>query len=555
MSQEVPIRHSWYERLLNVVSLVKPGEGYSCVLMTLNACILMTAYYLLKVIREPLILQYGGAEYKSYATAIQAGLLILIVPFFSVLYHRYAEHEKRSIIINRVLLFFITNLAIFAFLQYLKVNVGMVFYIWLGIFSVMVLAQFWAFAADSYNVRSGQRLFVIVAVGATFGAWLGARIAGPLYPQIGIVGIMILATVLLCFSVYFTSRSDGSIPEKSSNNESVHHEEKVNRWLDGFTVVFQNNYLLQIAFYVVILVFINSTGEYIVARLVSEHSQSLLESREISDVMVWQSQFYSSYNSWITLGSFILQLFFVSRIFDLVGIRGAVLVLPIVMMIGYGLMLFFPIFSVIRYAMIAENCANYSVQNTTRHALFLPVPRKLKYLGKTTIETFFYRFGDLLYGGFIFVGTQYYDLGISHFIFTNLIQALGLFILALKVGRSNLIEKQKVLGNSPPQVMAMIPHLQMPSGLLSKFSISDCTFVDPDIGDALSFDARQESGEPLPRWVKFDRMTRTFSFRPPEDHEGELKIEVTAADFEGLTASSRMKVTFFKQVIETNKND
>lgn len=551
MQQEQPLSHNWYERLLNLISLVKPGEGRSCVLLTVNACLLMSAYYLLKVIREPLILAYGGAEYKSYATAAQAAILVVVVPLFSALFHRYAEHEKRSTIINRVLIFFILNLVLFAFLQFLKVNVGMSFYVWLGIFSVMVVAQFWAFAADSYNTISGQRLFVILAVGATFGAWLGSRIAGPIFPHVGIVGIMMIAAVLLVISVFITAKVDNTIPPDSANKEPVHHEDDSHKWLDGFSVVFKNNYLMMIAVFVVILVFINSTGEYILARLVEEHSRTAAVASSAEAIEAWQGQFYSSYYSWVTLGSFILQLFVVSRLFKWVGIRGAILVLPIVMIIGYGMMFVFPIFSIIQFAMIAENSANYSVQNTTRHALFLPVPRKLKYLGKTTIETFFYRLGDLLYGLFIYVGTQYFELGVSSFIFSNLILAIVLFVLAWKVGHNNLLEVQKNRGNSPPQVMAMIPHLQMPSGFLSKFSISECTFVDPDIGDALKFYAQQESGEPLPKWVKFDRITRTFSFHPPEEHEGELHIEVTAADFEGLTASSKVRVTFFRQTIET----
>jgi len=247
------------------------------------------------------------------------------------------------------------------------------------------------------------------------------------------------------------------------------------------------------------------------------------------------------------LGSFLLQLFVVSRIFKWIGIRGAVLVLPVIMIIGYGLMLFFPIFSLIRFAMTAENSANYSVQNTTRHALFLPVPRKLKYLGKTTIETFFYRFGDLLYGIFIFTGSQIFELGISAFLLSNLILAMGLLILGWKIGHYNMLEVQKNQGNSPPEVMASIPHLHMPSGELSKFSISEGTFVDPDIGDALKFHATKESGEPLPRWVKFDGMSRTFSFNPPEGHAERLNIEIIATDFEGLTVSSRMEITIFEK--------
>jgi len=546
MSTEKIDNHNWYERLLNVISVVKPQEGKSCLLLTANACLLMAAYYLLKVIREPLILAYGGAEYKSYATAIQAGLLTLIVPLFSVLYHRYANNENRSSIINKILLFFISNLVIFAFLQYLNVNVGMAFYVWLGIFSIMVLAQFWAFAADSYNVKCGQRLFVILAVGATFGAWLGSRIAGPIYPFIGIVGIMTLAAFLLLISVYLTANVSRWIPEAASNDEPV-HEEDGNKWLDGFSVVFKSPYLLRIALFVVILVFINSTGEYILARLVDEHSKMLALTEGLLDISAWQGQFYSNYYSWITLGSFVIQLFLVSRIFKWVGLRGSVLILPVIMIVGYGLMIFFPFFSLIQIAMTAENSANYSVQNTTRHALFLPVPRKHKYLGKTTIETFFFRLGDLLYGGFIFVGTQYFDLTISHFILSNLILAFVLFSVAWKVGHGNLLEVQKTQGNSPPQVMATIPHLQMPAGLLSKFSISECTFVDPDIGDALKFDASLESGDPLPKWIKFDRMSRTFSFKPPADYFADISILVVASDFDGLTASTEIRVTFFSQ--------
>lgn len=544
MSTETAASYNWYERLLNIISVVKPGEGKSCLVLTANATLLMAAYYLLKVVREPLILAYGGAEYKSYATALQAGILTALVPLFSVLFHRYAAHENRSAIINKVLMFFIVNLVLFAVLQYFQANIGVAFYVWLGIFNVMVVAQFWAFAADLFNVRCGQRLFVILAVGATFGAWLGSRLAGPIYPVIGIVGIMVLAAILLLITVYLTAYASQNIPAEAANDEPV-HEEKGNRWLDGFAVVFQSSYLFKIGMFVVILVFINSTGEYVLARLVDEHSKTLLTEGVLTDIGAWQGQFYSSYYSWLTLGSFFIQLFLVSRIFKWVGIKGAVLVLPIIMIIGYSMMLFFPIFSLIRLAMIAENSANYSVQNTTRHALFLPVPRKLKYLGKTTIETFFYRFGDLLYGGFIFIGTQYLDMNINNFIFTNLLLAIGLFALAWNVGNSNKLEVQKNQGNSPPQVMGVVPHLHMPAGILSKFSISECTFVDPDIGDALKFHANLQGGEPLPKWIKFDRMTRTFNFRPPEEYRGETAIEVIASDFEGLTASLDVKVTFF----------
>jgi AAA family ATP:ADP antiporter len=44
--------------------------------MCLNVFLLLMAYYILKTVREPLILLAGGAELKSYAAAAQAITLV-----------------------------------------------------------------------------------------------------------------------------------------------------------------------------------------------------------------------------------------------------------------------------------------------------------------------------------------------------------------------------------------------------------------------------------------------------------------------------------------------
>ncbi len=57
---------------------------------------------------------------------------------------------------------------------------GVAFYIWLGIFNVFIVSQFWAFANDLYTEGQGRRLFPLIGVGASLGAWLGAAAVGPL---------------------------------------------------------------------------------------------------------------------------------------------------------------------------------------------------------------------------------------------------------------------------------------------------------------------------------------------------------------------------------------
>src|SRR5262245_47601593 len=69
------------DRFLGIFADVRAGEGVTAVLLMANIFLLLASYYLLKTIREPLILaSSGGAEVKSYAAAAIAGILIVLVP-------------------------------------------------------------------------------------------------------------------------------------------------------------------------------------------------------------------------------------------------------------------------------------------------------------------------------------------------------------------------------------------------------------------------------------------------------------------------------------------
>ena len=46
-------------------------------------------------------------------------------------------------------------------------HVGIVYFLWIGIFNVVVIAQFWAFANDLYTQDQGKRLFPVIGVGAS----------------------------------------------------------------------------------------------------------------------------------------------------------------------------------------------------------------------------------------------------------------------------------------------------------------------------------------------------------------------------------------------------
>ena len=158
------------DRALRLFTDVRAGEGLTALLLAGNVFLILTAYYILKPVREALILSEGSAELKSY---ISAGMVILLVGAVR-LYGWLADKYPRRHLINIVTIFFIACLGLFYVLAQFEVPLGVVFFLWIGIFNLMIVAQFWSFANDIYNKEEGERLFPLIAFGASAGGALGA---------------------------------------------------------------------------------------------------------------------------------------------------------------------------------------------------------------------------------------------------------------------------------------------------------------------------------------------------------------------------------------------
>src|SRR5262245_62475490 len=124
------------ERLLSPIADVHRGEVSSVLLMTLTMFLILAAYYMLKTAREVFILTEGGAEVKSYSSAGQALLLLFLVPAYAA----FASKVNRGKLVTWVTLFFAANLLLFILAVQAGINVGIVYFLWVGIFHVMVIA-------------------------------------------------------------------------------------------------------------------------------------------------------------------------------------------------------------------------------------------------------------------------------------------------------------------------------------------------------------------------------------------------------------------------------
>jgi AAA family ATP:ADP antiporter len=422
------------ERFLRLFTDVQDGEGAKLLLLTLNVFLILTAYYVMKPVREALILdQPGGAEMKSYAYAAQAAVLFVLVP----LYGSLATRLPRRRLINAVTAFFVACLPLFYLLAEANMPIGVVFFLWIGVFSLMVIAQFWAYANDIYTPEQGKRLFAVIAFGASSGAVFGAWISGHLIRTIGVNPLLLAAAVILAASLVLFNFID-------LRGDAVRRRQVAAPQADvpigdgnAFALVLRNRYLLLMALVIFLLNWVNSAGEYILSAIVKHAADADVAAGRLAagDEGRFIGAFFADYFQVVNIAGMLLQLFVVSRLVKYLGVAVALCVLPLVALGSYAAAAMIPSLAIMRWVKTAENSVDYSLMNTVRQMLFLPTTREEKYKAKQVIDSFVVRTGDVLSAAVVYVGTTFLALSVSQFAWLNVALVLVWLLLAVLTGR------------------------------------------------------------------------------------------------------------------------
>ena len=421
---------SLLERALSVVTDVKPGEGLTAILLTLNVFLLLTAYYVIKPVREGLILAMEhGAEKKSYVSAAIAITLLFAVPAYGKVKDRVAKNK----LVVGVTLFFASHLVLFWLLSHtpLRKELGLVFFTWVGVFNMMVVAQFWGFANDLYTQDQGKRLFAILGIGASLGSAVGAYITKFLKSTIGlgVFELLLVASGLLVASAFITQTVH--VREKRIHDENEHvaaekrkdkeekekEEEKLGGKKEGgFTLVFKHRYLLLLAMFSLFFTIVDTNGEYILSTLAEESASAAAKAQGVVDKDAvdkfaegYIASFYGGFYLWVNIAGLLIQTFLVSRVVKYGGLKVAFFIYPMIAL-GSSInnvvtphVLNVSRLDAYRPTKTAENATDYSLNNTLRNMLWLPTTTEMKYKAKQAVDTFFVRMGDVSSALMVFV--------------------------------------------------------------------------------------------------------------------------------------------------------
>jgi AAA family ATP:ADP antiporter len=457
------------ERLLGVFTQVKAGEGISAVLLTLNVFLLLTAYYVIKPLRDSMIsLMEGGPQYASYLSAVIAVALLGAVPAYA----RFARRLPRNRLVVGVILFFVSNLVLFAVamasdtLRATRIPLGplgavlpttsvelmpVVFFVWVGLFNMMVVAQFWAFANDIYTEEQGKRLFALVGIGASIGAVLGAGVVKGMAEEMTTAQMFGLSAILLSLCAVLTQvvhvregRRDTRTPNPASAtsptlaDDPPRPEPRATKGEGAFQMVWKYRYLTYLAAFSVVFTLVNTNGEYMrnealsqwVAAEADDHGP--FEDEAARDDFKSQKgrAFFGDFYFYVNLLSALLQMFVVSRLVRYAGLGPTFFILPVIALMGATAIALVPVLAVVRISKIAENATDYSINNTSRHMLWLPTTTEMKYQAKQAVDTFFVRMGDVGSALTVAVLAGALGLGIRSFAIANIVLVVGWLFLA-----------------------------------------------------------------------------------------------------------------------------
>jgi AAA family ATP:ADP antiporter len=432
-----------FYRFIRLFTIIHPGEIAKASLLFLNSFLIMFGYYQIKPVREGLLLAAHPATLKSYLAIPQAFILIFVIKAFAKVASRYPRH----ILITWVTLFCISNLILFNILNWAGVSVavmGIVFFIWIGMYNIFIPAQFWGFANDIYDEEAGKRLFPMIAFGATLGAVLGPPLAKKLIPHFGSYGMMLLTSAVLCLCIGMTwiihkrDLREEQQPLATADAEPKRVKEQPLDKTGGFKLVFQSHYLLLIALMMGLYNFINSLGEFMYSHIQQKVALRTLGAAAATggaDLQNYIAQAFAGYQGLANLLAMLIQLFLVSRIFRYVGVGGAILFLPVISLLGYGYAAFGASLLLMKWIKSAENGTDYSLMKTARAALFLITKREEKYKAQAAIETFFVRGGDSLQAVVVWLGTSILALSIEGFAVINAVSILLWIFISLLIIR------------------------------------------------------------------------------------------------------------------------
>ena len=372
----------WFDTLFDI----RRGEIKRSLLMFLYAFFLLSAYLILKPVRNSLFLTKFGPEQLVFMYMIIA----VVAGGVASAYGWFAQRLPLIKLIGYSTLFIILNLAIFWWLM-LKDVFGLVyvFYIWVSLFGVITTSQFWLLANHLFDAREAKRLFPFIGAGAIAGGLAGSKTTSLLAGALGTenllwvcIGLMLLCLGLLVLA-WPQRRGETGLRRRGTSTEVG------NLW----SLLSTSRHLKLLAGIVAVTVIVSTFIDF-------QFNTIIARSFDQRDEL---TAFLGDFFFYLSLASLALQFLFSSRILRRFGVGMAIMVLPISLLLGSAAIFVFPTLASAIFLKMSDGGFRYSVNKAGMELLYLPIPTAIKDRVKTLLDVVGDRFSRGVGGGMLFV--------------------------------------------------------------------------------------------------------------------------------------------------------
>ncbi len=364
-------------RLLSPLVNFREGEAVTGVLMFIYSFLVMTAYNNIKPSAASKFIDDLGADNVPYVNLI-AGLTM---GFIMNYYSRGLSKVPKLWVLPGTQATIIAALVGFWFLfQTGQAWVSAVFYFFgrllLGIF---LISQFWTLANDIYDPRQAKRIFGFIGGGAMLGGMTGSGLTALLVERVGTENLILFSAAILgvCFFLILsiqkrTRPAEGSFKVKG---ESLGGGEALSM-LKG------SRHLQLIA----LVIGFSALGAATLEQQLYMASEAEVAGEDAITGFLAGITFY------ISLIGFVIQVYFTSRIYSLLGIGFAMAVLPASLGATAVIILLNKALWASSVARVTDSALRYSLDKTTRETLFLPLSAEMKLKAKGFVDVVADRF-------------------------------------------------------------------------------------------------------------------------------------------------------------------
>ncbi len=418
---------------------IRPGEWTMATLMFLNLLLVISTFAVVKPARSSLFLQQFGASKLPYvyiATALLAGLVAVIQ---AKLYGRYSILRVQVLIY----LFFISNLVFFWWALRLEaIWVSAAFFLWTNIFTVTLNTLFWILANNFYNSREAKRLYGVINSGGTIGGIASGFAVAGLVGSIGTENLLLVCAGILGICIFLVllirhqgrdrfSAQEYSYVEEAQKADAVEPDQEP----APSQGLFGSRYPKYIAAALGVALIVSNIIDF-QFNVVVEQAYPLKDAK---------TAFFSSFFAWTNVLTFILQFVLTGTLLRRAGIGVTLLILPVTMLMGSAIFPIYPVLAAAMFLKISDSSLRYSIEQSTRDLLYLPIPSLVMKKLKSFVDIFIQRAAKGTGSILILILSSWLALEFEILSYVTLGLAMSWIVLAVLLRKEYLEELKRSL--------------------------------------------------------------------------------------------------------------